>query len=326
MRAVVVERLEGPSALTVVDQPEPAEDPASVRIKVYAAGVATPDLLLTQGRFQIKLDPPFVPGQEVAGIVLDAPRASGFRAGQRVIATRFGGCWAETILTAPDHVFPLPDRLSMSEGAAVMRNYHAAYLALVRRAQLSKGEVLLVHGAAGGMGGAAVQIGKAAGARVIAVVSDDRKAAAARRLGADHTVLVGERWLERVRELTGRGVDVIFDPVTGDRFEDSLRALAPEGRFVVIGFRAGSIPQIALNRVLFRNISIVGAAWGTIVEHRPDLPALAHRKILPMIEAGFIKPLVGAEFPLAEAAAALHSVADRRGGLGKVVLTVREES
>jgi NADPH2:quinone reductase len=323
MRAVVLERLEGPDGLVVADRPAPAGGDGVV-VAVHAAGVSFPDLLLSQGRYQVQPEVPFAAGLEAAGTVVDAPATSGVRPGQRVVVSSWGA-WAEQVVVPPDQVFPLPDRLSMAQGAGLLMNYHTAHFGLVRRSRLRPGETLLVHGAAGGVGSAAVQVGKAVGARVIAVVSDQGKAEAAARAGADYTVLAGEGWLGRVRNLGPEGVDVIFDPVAGDRFDDSVRALAPEGRLVVIGFAGGSIPRLAMNRVLFRNIDIVGAAWGAFLDRHPELKPATHAELLQMVEAGFVAPLVGLELPLERAADALRALAERRA-VGKVVLTVRPEA
>lgn len=322
MRAVVVERLIGPHGLALVDQPAPV-DGASVLIDVHAAGVSFPDLLLSQGVYQLRPEVPFVLGVEAAGVVVEAPVTSGLRPGQRVAVNGLG-TWAEQIAAAPDQVLPLPEGLTMAQGAGLLMNYHTAHFGLIRRGRLQPSETLLVHGAAGGVGSAAIQVGKAVGARVIAVVSDQRKAEVASQLGADESVLADEGWLERVRQLSGGGVNVIFDPVAGDRFDDSVRALAPEGRLVIIGFAAGSIPRVATNRVLFRNIDVVGAAWGAFLEIHPEVKATTHAELLRMVEAGFVAPLVGAEYPLERAAEALQLLADRKA-VGKVVLTVRGE-
>jgi NADPH:quinone reductase len=321
MRAVVVERQDGPEGLALVERPEPAAGD-DVLVAVHAAGVSFPDLLMSQGRYQISPKVPFVLGVEAAGVVLEAPPASGLRPGQRVVWNSLG-TWAETVAVRPDQVFPLPDGLTMGQGAGLLMNYHTAHFGLLRRGRLRTGETLLVHGAAGGVGSAAIQVGRAVGARVVAVVSDERKAEVASRLGATDTVRSGEGWLDRVKELTGRGVDVIFDPVGGDLFDDSVRALALEGRLVVIGFAGGAIPRLAMNRVLFRNIDIVGAAWGAFLEHEPWLKPAIHAELVRMVEEGHIAPLVGAEFPLERAADALREIAERRA-VGKVVLTVRD--
>jgi NADPH2:quinone reductase len=324
MRAVVLERLAGPEGIAVADRPTPQSDGSSVLVDVYAAGVSFPDLLLSQGLYQLRPEVPFVMGVEAAGVVVDAPESAGVRPGQRVAVSGMGS-WTERMAVAPDLVFPLPDRLTMAQGAGLLMNYHTAHFGLARRGRLSAGETLLVHGAAGGVGSAAIQVGRALGARVIAVVSDERKEAAAQQLGADACVRAGEGWLARVREVAPAGVDAIFDPVAGDTFDDSVRALAPEGRLIVIGFAGGSIPTLAINRVLFRNIDVVGAAWGAFLEKHPEIRSGTHQELLRMTEEGFIDPLVGAALPLEQAPDALRLIGDRKA-IGKVVLTVREES
>jgi len=323
VRAAVLERLVGPDGIGLADRPEPQPDGARVLVDVYAAGVSFPDLLLSQGLYQMRPEVPFVMGLEAAGVVVDAPESAGVRPGQRVVVTAFG-TWSERVAAPADVVFPLPDRLTMAQGAGLMMNYHTAHFALVRRGRLRPGETLLVHGAAGGVGSAAIQVGRALGARVIAVVSDERKEEAARQAGADACVRAGDGWLGRAREVSPAGVDAIFDPVAGDTFDDSVRALAPEGRLIVIGFAGGSIPTLAMNRVLFRNIDIVGAAWGAFLEKHPEIRAGTHQDLLRMADEGFVDPLVGAALPLERAADAVRLIGDRRA-IGKVVLSVREE-
>lgn len=325
MRAAVVESLTGPDGVVLAERPRPTLDGDGTRVmvEVYAAGISFPDLLLTQGRYQLRREPPFTLGVECAGIVAEAPAGAAVRPGQRVVVEAPDSC-AEYVTAAAGSVFPIPDALSMGQGVALLMNYHTAHFGLIRRGRLKAGETLLVHGAAGGVGSAAVQVGKGVGARVIAVCSEPRKAAIAARLGADHTVLVDDDWLRQVRELTDRGVDVVFDPVGGDVFDDTVRALAPEGRLVVIGFAGGAIAKLAMNRVLFRNIDIVGAAWGAFIEHSPELRASTHEALVELVEAGRIDPLVGAELPLEQAADALRLLADRQA-VGKVVLQVRKE-
>jgi NADPH:quinone reductase len=320
MKAAVLERPAGPEGLAVVERTAP-DYSGGVLVDVYAAGVSFPDLLMSQGKYQIQPEVPFVLGVEGAGVVAGAPASSGLRPGQRVVFNAIGS-WAEQVAVAPEQVFSLPEGLTMEQGAGLLMNYHTAHFGLIRRGRLQPSETLLVHGAAGGVGSAAIQVGKAVGARVIAVVSDERKAEVASQLGADECVLAGEGWLERVRQASGGGVNVIFDPVAGDRFDDSVRALAPEGRLVIIGFAGGSIPRVATNRVLFRNIDVVGAAWGAFLEGHPEVKATTHAGLLPMVNAGFVSPLVGAVFPLEQAAEALQLIADRQA-VGKVVLTVR---
>jgi NADPH2:quinone reductase len=322
VRAVELQRLEGPAGLALVERPEPAAN-GQVLVQVHAAGVSFPDLLLSRGLYQVKPPLPFVLGLEAAGRVLSAPGNSHLRVGQRVVVSGLGS-WTELLAVPPEKVFALPDRLSLAQGTAFLMNYQTAHFGLVRRGRLRAGETLLVQGAAGGVGSAAVDLGRALGARVVAVVSDEAKAEVVRQLGAEHVVLAGEGWLERVRQLSGGGVDVAFDPVAGDRFDDTVRALAPEGRLVVIGFAGGGIPTLAMNRVLFRNFDVVGAAWGAFAEQVPELPRRTHAALSELAEAGRLHPLVGAEFPLEQAAEALRLIEGRRA-LGKVVLRVRGE-
>lgn len=324
MRAVSVERLDGPDGLALVDLPEPEAGDGRVLIDVHAAGVSFPDLLLSQGLYQARPPLPFVAGVEGAGTVVDAPAATGFEPGQRVIFSGLGS-WADRVRVPVDEVFALPDALTMAQGTALLMNYQTAHFALVRRGRLVRGERLLVHGAAGGVGSAAIQVGRALGAQVFAVVSTQRKADVATALGADVTVLADEGWRERVIQASGGGVDVVFDPVAGDRFDDTVRALAPEGRLVIIGFAGGSIPKLAMNRVLFRNIDIVGAAWGAFLQVRPDVKRTTHEALLQLVEEGAVRPLVGAELPLERAADALRLLSSREA-TGKVVLTLREEA
>ena len=230
MRAAQVTRLDGPSSVEVVDLPEPEGDATQVVIDVAAAGICFPDVLLTRGRYQVTPDLPFVPGSEVAGRVRSAPAGSGFEEGDRVAAFPFLGGFAEVVAAPPTHVFPLPERVTFEQGAALPMNYLTCHFALRERGHLREGETVLVHGAAGGIGTAALQLARAWGARTIAVVSTDDKAEVARGAGADDVVLA-DGFRAAVTDLTGgRGADVVVDPVGGDRFTDSLRALAHAGR------------------------------------------------------------------------------------------------
>jgi len=329
VRALQIERLDGPEALELVDRPEPGAADA-VLIDVVAAGVAFPDLLLTRGRYQVRPEPPFTPGVEVAGTVRAAPQGSGFAPGQRVAAFPGLGGFAETVAVNPAMVFALPDRLSFEAGAGLVMNYHTAHLALHRRGGLRAGETVLVHGAAGGVGTATLQLVRGAGARSIAVVSDGRKAEVARQLGADEVVRLDDPslpeggWLAAVRVLTeGRGVDVVMDPVGGDRFDDSVRALAPEGRLLVVGFTEGRIPEIKVNRLLLRSVSLVGVAWGALAAADPTVSAQIVADLDGLIADGTVDPLVGSVFDLEDGAAALQELEERRA-VGKVVLRVRD--
>src|SRR5215203_2908169 len=276
MRAVQIVDLTGPdSALAQVDLPEPEPShmltPGSgVVIDVHAAGVSFPELLQTRGEYQFKPPLPFVPGSEVAGVVRSAPDGSGLSEGDRVAAGCLLGAFAE-VAVAPDFLtFPLSDELDFAQGCGLVLNYHTAYFSLKRRGRLAEGETVLVHGAAGGVGSATIQVAKGLGARTIAVVSSDEKERVAREAGADEVVRSDGPWKEQVQEITDGGVDVVIDPVGGDRFVDSLRALREEGRVVVVGFTEGSIPEVKVNRLLLRNTEVVGAGWGAYVTPKPQ--------------------------------------------------------
>lgn len=323
MQALQVHELEGPDALRLVeDAPEP-EAGDGVLIEVEAAGVAFPDLLLSKGLYQVKPDPPFIPGTEVAGTVLEAAPDSGFAAGEKVMALLFAvGGWAERAASTPWATFRLPESFSVEQGGGFVMNYHTSHFALIHRGELGEGETVLVHGAAGGVGTAALQIANARGAKTIAVVSSDDKEVVARQAGADEVVRSDGEWLSAVKELTGgRGVDLVYDPVGGDRFTDSVRSLAPEGRLLVIGFTEGQIPTVAVNRLLLKNVAVVGVGWGAFVFDKPDLVAEIAADLEQMAADGFVKPLVGASYPLAEGAQALRDLEERRA-TGKLVLTL----
>ena len=320
MLAQQIAELGGPDALRLVEVPEPGT-PGAVLIEVATAGVSFPDLLMTRGRYQTKPPLPFVPGVEVAGTVV-AAAGSEFQPGERVMAMTLVGGFAERAAASPTLTLRVPPGLAMEAAGGFIMNYHTAHFALARRGRLRPGETLLVHGAAGGVGSAAVQVGRGLGARVLAVVSSDAKAEIARGAGAEHTVDAGGDWIAAVRDLSdGRGVDAVLDPVGGERFDQSVRCLAPEGRLIVVGFAAGRIPTLQVNRILFRNVDIVGAAWGAFLAVEPDLFAATQQALNGMIERGDVAPIVGAQFPLADAADALRMLEERRA-VGKIVLTV----
>jgi len=307
----------------VVDLPEPAGD--GVVIEVAAAGICFPDVLLTRGQYQITPDLPFVPGSEVAGVVRSAPTSSGYAAGDRVAAFPFLGGFAEQVACADALTFALPDSVGFEAGAALPMNYFTVHFALVTRGGLRAGESVLVHGAAGGIGTAAVQLAKALGATVYAVVSDDAKAAVALEAGADETILA-DGFLSRVKELTGgRGVDVVVDPVGGDRFTDSLRSLATLGRLLVIGFTAGSIPEVKVNRLLLNNVSVVGVGWGAYWMSRPEFLARQWEDLLPLLNAGALTPVIGQTFTLEQTAEAIALLEERRA-TGKVLVLPRTQT
>ncbi|MGY1813994.1 NADPH:quinone oxidoreductase family protein [Blastococcus sp. SYSU D00820] len=321
MRAAQIARLDGPSAISVVDLPEP-DGEGKVVIDVHVAGVTFPEVLLSRGEYQIKPPVPFVPGSEVAGVVRSAPAGSGLAAGRRVAAFPGFGGFAEVAVADPGFVFPLPDTVSFEQGAALPMNYLTMHFALRRRGQLREGETVLVHGAAGGLGTAGVQLAKAYGARVFAVVSSEDKGEVARAAGADE-VLLAEGFRDRVRELTGgRGVDVVADPVGGDRFTDSLRSLAREGRLLVLGFTGGEIPTVKVNRLLLNNVSVVGVGWGAFWMGEPGFVAEQWTDLLPLLEAGRLQPVLGSVHALDDAAAAVAELDERRA-TGKVLVRVR---
>ncbi|CAN5511867.1 NADPH:quinone oxidoreductase family protein [soil metagenome] len=327
MRAMQITELTGPeSALSPADLPEP--EPShfmtpgeGVVIEVGAAGVSFPEVLQSRGEYQMKPELPFVPGSEVAGTVRAASDGSPFQQGDRVFGFCVLGGFAELAVTPLAMTFSLPDELDFAQGAALVLNYHTAYFSLVTRGALAEGETVLVHGAAGGVGTATIQVAKGLGARTIAVVSSDEKEAVVRELGADEVVRADRSWKDDARELTrGKGVDVVIDPVGGDRFTDSLRALGRGGRLVVVGFTAGSIPEVKVNRLLLGNTSVVGAAWGEyLIGGQLAYGKTAGEEIAKLIASGDVEPLIGKRFPLESASDALQLI-DGRGATGKVVL------
>jgi NADPH2:quinone reductase len=324
MRAIQVVTLAGPRSVRLVEVAEPSPGDEQVLIDVHAAGVTFPDVLLSRGMYQIKPPPPFLLGGEIAGVVRSAPEGAGVRPGDRVAALCWFGGFADAAVTNTDMVFPLPDGVAFATGAALPINYLTAHFALGRRARLAAGDTVLVHGAAGGVGTATIQYARALGATVIAVASSDEKAALAGKAGAQHTV-PADGFLAAVKELTdGRGVDVIVDPVGGDRFTDSLRSLAPEGRLLVIGFVGGEIPTVKVNRLLLNNTSVDGVAWGEFALRRPGYLQQQWAELEPLIASGALAAPIGHDLPLDEAAEAL-ALMDERRAVGKVVLTVRAE-
>ena len=324
MRALLLESETGPTGLRLADLDEPVAADGTVLIEVHAAGVGFVDHLICRGEYQIRPPLPFVPGLEVSGVVRSAPEGSGFRAGMRVAAgTAFGG-WAE-LVTAPEFlVMPLPDATSFDAGAGFVVNFQTAHLALTRRGRLAEGEAVLVHGAAGGVGTACIQVARALGARTIIGVAHGReRTAVAMAAGADHALDADEDWVTQVRELTGgRGADVVCDPVGGDATAQSLRCMAPEGRLLVIGFATGAIPSIEANRLLLRHLDVIGVNWGGMLPLDQDFPVRAARDLYRWLEKGYLQPVVGERYRLEDGAQALEDFAARRV-TGKPVLVVR---
>ena len=319
MRAAVVEELNGPSSIRILNRPEPTGD--GVRIAVAAAGVSFPDALLTRGRYQLRPEPPFVPGAEVSGVVADAPEGSGVRPGQRVAAFPGLGGFAETVLVPPHLVFPLPDEVDIEVAAGLPMNLLTVHFALLDRGRLQAGERVLVHGAAGGIGVAAVQLAAAHDAEVIAATSSPEKAEVARAAGAHH-IVAADGFRDAVQDATdGEGVDLVLDPVGGDRVTDSLRCLRRRGRLLVVGFTAGSIPEVKVNRLLLNNLDVVGVGWGAHWLAEPGYPAEQWAELLPDLRAGRLQPPSGGRYPFEDAAEAVASLEERRA-LGKVLLVV----
>ena len=318
MKALVAQELSGPAGLVYTDAPDPA-NPDQVVIDVGAAGVCFPDLLLLRGEYQMRLDPPFVPGMEVAGVVRSAPQKSGFSAGQRVSAFTMLGGYAEQVGVAPDAVVPTPADIDDASAASLLGNYYTMQFALQRRGALHPGETVLVLGSAGGVGTAAVQIAKAMGANVIAMVHRPGAVEFVESLGADAVLPLTDGWREAVLAHTGgRGVDMVVDPVGGPAFDDAIRVLATEGRLLVIGFAAGGIPTVKVNRLLLRNVGVLGVGWGEFVNRTPGAQAEVGAALGALVEAG-LRPPPPVRCPLAEGAAALQRLAD--GAVhGKLVL------
>ncbi len=327
MRAMQITELTGPAwALKLADVPEPEAShmmtPGSgVLVDVHASGVSFPELLQTRGQYQIKPPLPFVPGSEVGGVVREAPADAPVTAGDRVAAFCMLGGFAEVAVAPTFFTFKIPDELSFEQGASLVLNYHTAYFALKLRGRLRESETVLVHGAAGGVGTAALQVAKGLGATTIAVVSTDEKERIARQAGADHVVRADTDWKDEVKSLSGGGVDVVLDPVGGDRFTDSLRSLREGGRVVVVGFTGGAIPEVKVNRLLLNNSEVIGAGWGAYVLGKPEVTAEIGAEIGRLIEAGLVSPIVGARYPLERAGEAL-ALLEERGATGKVVLAV----
>lgn len=323
MKALQLQSFGGPGALELVDLDVPEAGDGMVAVDVHAAGAGFVDVLMSRGEYQIVPPLPFVPGIEFAGVVRTAPAGSGFEPGQRVAASSLGGAFAEVALAPAILTFPLPERMSFEQGAALVVNYQTAHLGLVRRGRLAEGETVLIHGAAGGVGTAAIQVARALGGRTIAVATGAAKLDAARAAGADEAVDAAGDWVAAVRELTGgRGADVVVDPVGGERFALSLKCLAPEGRLLVIGFASGEIPEVKVNRLLLRHHDIVGVNWGGFVPVDPSVVATAAADLDRWFAAGLIDPPIGARYPLAQGAEALRDLEARRS-TGKPVIAVR---
>jgi NADPH2:quinone reductase len=313
-----------PNQMEFTDIPVPEPKPGEIRIGNRAAALNFFDILMIQGKYQTRPPLPFTPGSEVAGVV-DAigEGVSDLEIGDRVQAMATGGTYGEYSIASAEKAFRIPDPMGFEEAAAMIVIYQTSYFALTHRTTIRPGEWLLVHAGASGVGSSAVQIGKALGARVIATASSEEKTNFCLSQGAEHALNYGDpNWVNQVKQITGgRGADVIYDPVGGEIFELSTKCVAPEGRLLVIGFAGGTIPSIAANRILLKNMSVTGVYWGGYLEHHPEYLREAQEALFKMYEAGQIKPVVSQTFALVDAVAALDALAARKT-VGKAVLKI----
>lgn len=321
MRAVQVLDTTGPADVVVRDVPQPEPQEGQVLVKVHRVGVCFPDLLLSKGEYQLKPEPPFTLGVDVAGEVVSGP--DGFEPGMRVAGVAgYGGAAEYTSLPA-DWVLPLPDAVSYDQGAALGMNYLTAHFALAVRGGLKEGETVLVHGAAGGVGTASIQVARGLGARTIGVVSTAEKADLARAAGA-HDVVLLDGFKDAVKALTGgRGVDIVVDVVGGPAFTDSLRCLAEEGRLLVVGFAAGhGIPEVKVNRLLLNNVDVRGVGWGAYAMFKPGYLRRQWDALLPLIARGALDAPIGRLYDSLEDFSEALLDLDARRTLGKSVVRV----
>jgi NADPH2:quinone reductase len=326
MKAIVCHELSGLAALRLEDVPEPRPRSGQVRVRVRACGINFADSLIARGQYQTQPEPPFSPGFEVAGDILDVGEGvTDFRAGDRVIAITPHGGYAEQVVANVDRCVPMPATMPYEQGAAFPVVFGTSHIALWHRARLRAGETLVVHGASGGVGLTAVAIGKQLGATVIATASSPEKLAVAQEHGADYLIDTRrEDVRSRIKELTGgRGADVIYDPVGGELFAASLRAIAFEGRILVIGFAGGTVPQIPANHLLVKNVDVIGLNWPAYAERHPQLMTASFRTLMDWYLTGAIRPYISAIYPLERAVDALEQVVARKS-TGKVVIAVGE--
>lgn len=321
MKAVVCNTLAGIDGLALEERPDPgAPGSGQVRLRIAAAGLNYADLLVTAGKYQVKQEPPFIPGFEAAGTIeAVGPGVTAPKPGDTVMAIPEAGAFTEIAILSADRVYPAPKGLDAAEAAGFPIAYGTSYLALVEQARLQAGETLLVHGAAGGVGLTAVEIGKALGARVVATAGGAEKCAIARAHGADHVIdYKAENVYERVKALVG-GIDVAYDPVGGTAFVASLRAANWNARILIIGFAGGPVPQIPANILLVKNVAAMGFYFGSWRQHRPDRVAAAFAALDGMVQAGQLKPLVSHRLPLEQFRQGLELIQSRQS-TGKIVL------
>lgn len=324
MKAVVCTALTGPSSLKLMDWPARRPGADEIRVAMHAGGVNFGDLLVTSGRYQVKLEPPFVLGTEGAGIVVECGAGvDAFKAGDRVLVQNndVRECFADEVTLPAVRAVPVPDQINLVDIAGFPLNFGTSYYALTLRAQLAAGEVLAVHGASGGVGLAAVKLGKMLGATVIASGGDDDKLRAVKAEGADYIINYRtEPLAERIRELTGgRGADVSFDPVGGDVFDAAMRSTAIDGRLLVVGFAGGRIPSAPANRILFGGLSVIGAPYGGFTKRHPQRWAQMMTALLDQVRLGVLRPLIHRRFAFEQAAEALEMLAQRKV-VGKCLL------
>ncbi|MDQ2858688.1 MAG: NADPH:quinone oxidoreductase family protein [Candidatus Eremiobacteraeota bacterium] len=325
MKAIVCRAFGAPSDLKVEDVPSPRQTPGGVAIEIHRAGLNFPDVLIVQGKYQLKPPFPFSPGAEVAGVVTAVgEKVTAFAVGERVMALCSTGGFAQEVVAEQAAVFKIPDTMSFDDAAGFAMTYGTTYHALVDRAKLRDGETLLVTGAGGGVGIAAVQIGAALGAKVIAAAGSKEKRAAAAAAGAHETIdYTTENLAERVKALTGdRGADVIYDPVGGDVFDAALRCIAWQGRLLIIGFASGRIPDIPANRLLLKGCSAVGVFWGAFAGRDPRANRLNFERLFELYAGGKLPPTIGATYALEDAAQAIVDLEDRKI-TGKALIRVR---
>jgi NADPH2:quinone reductase len=324
MKAMVCHELIGAAALRLEDIPAPSPGPGQIRLQVRACGINFADSLILRGQYQMQPQPPFSPGFEVAGDILEVGEGvTQFAVGQRVIAITPHGGYAEQLVTDANRCVAMPETMPYEQGAAFPVVFGTSHVALWHRARLRAGETLVVHGASGGVGLTAVAIGKQLGATVIATASSPEKLQVAREYGADELINVShEDVRNRIKALTqGRGADVIYDPVGGELFNASLRSVAFEGRILVIGFAGGTVPQIPANHLLVKNVDVIGLNWPAYAEHNRAVMTESFQILLQWYLQGAIQPYVSAIYPLAEAVDALNQVVARKS-TGKVVIRV----
>lgn len=326
MKAIVCHELSGPAALRLEDVPEPCPGLGQVRVRVRACGVNFADSLITRGQYQLQPQPPFSPGFEVAGEVLElGAGVTGIAVGDRVIGMTGHGGYAEQAVIDANRCVAMPAAMPFAHGAAFPVVFGTSHIALWHRARLQAGETLVVHGASGGVGLTAVAIGKQLGATVIATASSSEKLDVARQHGADYLINSHTEDLRaQIKALTdGRGADVVYDPVGGDLFSASLRSIAFEGRILVIGFAGGTVPQIPANHLLVKNVDVIGVNWPAYAEHNPLMMTASFCILMDWYLTGAIKPHLSATYPLEQAVEALYQVITRQS-TGKVVITVSD--